>query len=101
MVSGVGGPGPITGATKNQGNLHSCRNGICQIIAARHIRQLNTYLRDRPDWNCLKSGKRAEEHNYPIKHTAYLRKSIIFPSLTLRYGYIYDISSPQTAVEAI
>ena len=26
---------------------------------------------------------------------------IIFLSLTLRYGYIYDISSPQTAVMAI
>ena len=26
---------------------------------------------------------------------------ITFLSLTLRYGYIYDISSPQTAVMAI
>ncbi len=38
MASGIGGPGPITGSTKNQGNLHSCRNGICQIIATRRIR---------------------------------------------------------------
>ena len=29
------------------------------------------------------------------------KKVRIFLSLTLRYGYIYDISSPQTAVMAI